>query len=66
MRGCGTLAGVCSGDPAGHEKESASEVTTFSGSALVIVRAADHPGTIEVAVGGQNVSEKLLTLTTVG
>ena len=66
VRGCGALAGVCSGDPAGHEKESASEVTTFSGSALVIVRAAERAGMIEVAVGGQNVAEKRVTLTTVG
>ena len=48
--GAGELAGMCSGDPAGHEKESASQMHTFNGSLLAIIRSTEQAGGIKVSV----------------
>ena len=48
VSGAGTLAGVANGDPASHEANVASRRKAFRGLALVLVRAADHPGVITI------------------
>jgi beta-galactosidase len=48
VSGAGTLAGVANGDPASHEKNVGDERSAFHGLSMVLVRAADHPGTITV------------------
>lgn len=51
VEGAGRLRGVCSGDPKSHESEQASCVTTFNGSALVIVQTLpDTAGEIRLHV----------------
>lgn len=49
----GTLAGVCSGDPASHERENTPFIRTFSGSALAIIKSSAAPGKITVTVKGK-------------
>ena len=46
VSGDGTLAGVANGDPASHELNVAPQRNAFHGLAMVLVRAADHPGVI--------------------
>ena len=48
VSGPGTLAGVANGNPASHEANVASQRKAFRGLCMVLVRAADHPGTITV------------------
>lgn len=55
VSGAGSLAGVCSGDPASHAKENVNTIRTFSGSALVIIRSGALPGTVTVDVSGENI-----------
>lgn len=57
VTGAGILKGVCSGDPASHEREDASTIRTFSGSALIIVQSKDIPGDITVNFSGSNVGK---------
>ena len=56
VSGAGVLAGLCSGDPASHEKENTPFIRTFSGSALAIVRSNSSCGEIKVSVKGSGVS----------
>ena len=53
VTGAGTLAGVCSGDPASHERENTPFIRTFSGSALAIIKSSAEPGKITVTVKGK-------------
>ena len=53
VTGAGTLKGVCSGDPASHEKENTPFIRTFSGSALAIIKSSAAPGKITVTVKGK-------------
>ena len=64
VTGAGKLAGVCSGDPASHEREDASTIRTFSGSALVIVQSCDFDlcGDIRVRVSGSRVGNAEIVL----
>ena len=61
VEGAGFLRGVCSGDPAGHENEKSDSITTFSGSALVVVQTGREAGDITLAV----TSDELETARTV-
>lgn len=54
VKGAGSLAGLCSGDPASHEKENTPFIRTFSGSALAVVRSGETAGEISVEVRGEN------------
>lgn len=61
VKGAGTLAGLCSGDPASHEKENTPFIRTFSGSALAVVRSGETAGEISVEVNGENgISGKII------
>lgn len=62
VTGCGKLKGLCSGDPASHEKESSREMFTFSGSLLAIIQSCDEAGTIRVSVTGENVRSAFVDL----
>ena len=62
VSGAGKLRGICSGDPASHEKESASEMYTFSGSLLAIIQSSDTPGEISVEVTGEKMAPATLKL----
>ena len=53
VKGAGALAGLCSGDPASHEKENTPFIRTFSGSALAVVRSSESCGEIRVEVKGE-------------
>ncbi len=48
VSGAGTIAGTANGDPASHESNVAVMRTSFHGLCLVMVRAANRPGTITV------------------
>ena len=48
VSGGGTIAGTANGDPASHESNVAARRTSFHGLCLVVVRAANRPGTIMV------------------
>ena len=63
VTGVGKLKGLCSGDPASHEKESAGEMYTFSGSLLAIIQSSDLPGNISVTVKGKNIAPAEIILT---
>ncbi len=65
VTGVGKLKGLCSGDPASHEKESAGEMYTFSGSLLAIIQSSDLPGNISVTVKGENIAPAEIILTTI-
>ena len=62
VTGCGRLKGLCSGDPASHEKESSQEMFTFSGSLLAIIQSGDEAGTVSVSVTGDNVKSAVLEI----
>jgi len=62
VSGCGVLAGIASGDPVSHEKESALSVRTFNGSALVIVRTTQETGWIDVQISGENLAPGIVRL----
>jgi beta-galactosidase len=62
VSGAGKLKGLCSGDPASHEKESASEMYTFNGSLLAIIQSSDTTGEITVNVSGENLAPATLRL----
>ncbi|MGH9345378.1 MAG: DUF4982 domain-containing protein, partial [Terriglobia bacterium] len=48
VSGAGRLAGVANGDPVSHEFNTAHQCKAYHGLAMVLVRAARHPGVIEV------------------
>jgi beta-galactosidase len=48
VSGAGTVAGVANGDPASHESNVADQRNAFHGLCMVLVRTADHTGTITV------------------
>ena len=63
VNGSGFLRGVCSGDPASHEKEKSDTVTAFSGSALAVVQTLEKiPGEITFKVTGEHLEEAQLIL----
>jgi beta-galactosidase len=62
VSGAGTLAGVCSGDPASHERENTPFIRTFSGSALAIIQSTSGSGEIRVSVKGAGVKTAEMSL----
>ncbi len=64
VTGCGKLKGLCSGDPASHEKECSQAMFTFSGSLLAIVQSGDAAGVISVSVTGANVRPSAIEIRT--
>ena len=48
VSGSGTLAGAANGDPASHESNVAAERKAYHGLAMVLARAAAHPGAITI------------------
>lgn len=48
VEGPGRILGVGNGDPSCHEPDKASRRSAFNGHCLVIVQAADKPGTIRL------------------
>jgi beta-galactosidase len=48
VSGDGAIAGVANGDPTSHEADAANQRHAFRGLAMVLVRAADHPGSITI------------------
>jgi beta-galactosidase len=62
VSGEGTLAGVANGDPASHELNVAPLRKAYHGLAMVLVRAADHPGTIFVRVQASGLRAASITI----
>ncbi len=48
VSGPGTIAGTANGDPASHESNVAAQHKSFHGLCLVVVTAANRPGSITV------------------
>ncbi len=64
VTGAGTLAGVGNGNPSSHEPNFASYRRAFRGLCMVLVRAADHPGTITVSAQASRLPPAHITIHT--
>ena len=62
VSGAGILKGLCSGDPASHERENTPFIRTFSGSALAVIQSNDTKGEICVTVKGKGTAPAQITL----
>lgn len=65
VSGAGTLAGVANGDPTSHETNVASQRKAFRGLAMVLVKAADHPGTITIRARADGLTFASIVIPTV-
>ena len=62
VSGAGILKGLCSGDPASHERENTPFIRTFSGSALAIIQSTAAKGACTVTVKGKGVAPAQMLL----
>jgi beta-galactosidase len=65
VSGAGSLAGVANGDPTSHELNLAAHRTAFHGLAMVLVRAANHPGVITIQARVKGLPAAAVTIPTV-
>jgi beta-galactosidase len=63
VSGAGTIAGTANGDPASHESNVAARRTSFHGLCLVVVRAANRPGTITVEASASGLKQAKTEIT---
>ncbi len=64
VTGAGTLAGVGNGNPSSHEPNIANSRRAFRGLCTVLVRAARHPGEIEIVARAAGLASARLVLRT--
>lgn len=62
VRGAGTLEALGSADPCSEERYDTPETSTYDGYCLAVVRAAEEPGEIEVAVTADGVETERVAL----
>ncbi len=65
ISGPGSIAGVNNGNPTSHESNVGHQVRAFNGLCMVMVRAADHPGTITLTAKAHGLPAASLTIHTV-
>jgi beta-galactosidase len=62
VQGAGQIAGVGNGDPSSHEPDKAAQRHAFGGLALVIVRATEKAGKVELNATAAGLQPAQLTL----
>ncbi|WP_231725901.1 beta-galactosidase GalA [Chthonomonas calidirosea] len=62
VRGAGSIAGVGNGDPSDHEPDQANYRHAFNGLCLLVVRAGNRPGSIEVEATSEGLRSAHLRL----
>jgi beta-galactosidase len=60
VSGAGTNAGVGNGDPASHELNQAPTRSAFAGLAMVLVKAAEKPGSITLTASADGLTGSIL------
>jgi len=64
ISGPGSIAGANNGNPTSHESNVGHQVRAFHGLCMVMVRAADHPGTITLTAKADGLPPATLTFET--
>ena len=64
VSGPGSIAGANNGNPTSHESNVGHQVRAFHGLCLVMVRAANHPGTITLTAKANGLPAATLTIDT--
>jgi beta-galactosidase len=62
VTGSGQVAGVGNGDPSSHEPDRASQRKAFHGLCLVVVRAGEQPGPVELTATASGLKPARLAL----